>query len=98
MQNRNAAIALTIASVVLCGCPGLLALFMGALFALISFIPGADIDIGGSNDPQAALMFGLFALCVGLIFVLIPVVVGVVTLRRKAEVPASFNEPIPPAI
>jgi hypothetical protein len=32
------------------------------------------------------------------IFVAIPVVVGLVMLRRKPEAAPTFNEPLPPAI
>jgi hypothetical protein len=37
------------------------------------------------------------ALCLGVVFVAIPVVVGIVTLRKKPEAAPVSNEPIPPA-
>jgi hypothetical protein len=58
MNKRTTAIVVTVISVLLCACPGLFALFMGGMFALVSFIPGADIDVFGSSDPQSALTFG----------------------------------------
>jgi len=80
---------------------------MGAMFALVGTIPGSDIDIGGSSDPAAAIGTGLAMLCVGMLFVAIPVVVGFVTLRNKPEeaasaptaapVAAPASEPKPPA-
>jgi len=97
MNNKNTGIIATVATAILCGCPGLLTLCWGALAAFVSFVPGANIDIGGSSDPQSALFTGLGALCAGVIFIAIPIVVGVVTLRKKPAVVApSDNEPIPP--
>lgn len=71
MDKRTTPIIITAAAVLLCGCPGLFSLFMGGMFALVSLIPGADIDVFGSSDPQAALTFGIGALCAGAVFVLI---------------------------
>jgi hypothetical protein len=98
MDKRTVGIIATIAAVLLCGCPGLVAVFMGAIFAVVSFVPGANIDIGGSSDPQAALAVGGVALCLGIIFIIIPIVVGFLTLRQKpaaVTTPVS-NEPLPP--
>ncbi len=81
--NRTPAIIATVATGLLCGCPGLFACLFGAISAVVSFIPGADIDIGGSSDPTTALFTGLGTLCVGIILVAIPVAVGFFTLRRK---------------
>jgi hypothetical protein len=99
-KSKTGALIATIATAVLCGCPGLFAICWGALSAIISFFPGANIDIGGSSDPNTAFFAGLGALCGGLIFIAIPIVVGVLTLRTKkpkaGEVP-PVNEPLPPA-
>jgi hypothetical protein len=68
---------------------------------MVSYIPGATIDIFGSNDPRTALFTGLGMLCLGVIFIAIPFVVGFLTLRQRPEAaepePVS-DEPIPPAI
>ena len=104
MDKRTTGIIATIATVLLCGLPGLLSVCVGAMMALMSFIPGAEIDMFGSSDPQSAFGFGIGALCVGVLFVLIPVVVGFLTLRRKpapaaaTAAPAVDDEPLPPAI
>lgn len=50
MNNKNTGLIATIAAVILCGCPGLFAVFYGGLTSIISFIPGADINFGGSSD------------------------------------------------
>ena len=100
-NNRTTGIVATVIAVVLCGCPGLLAFCWGSIAALVSFMPGADIDIGGSSDPTSALFAGLGSLCVGILFIAVPVAVGYFMLRKKPEsamesVPPSNDEPLPP--
>ena len=83
MDKKTTAIIVTVVSVLLCACPGLFALFMGGMFALVSFIPGADIDVFGSSDPQSALTFGIGGLCTGAVFVLIAAAAIFLVWRRK---------------
>lgn len=94
MNNRNTGTIATIAAALLCGCPGLLAMCWGGLAALISFVPGADIDIGGSSDPTAALASGLGTLCLGILFLAIPIAVGFFTLRKKPEIAPQEIPPV----
>lgn len=101
-MNRKTAIILTVVAAVICGCPGLVGMCLGATSAIASFIPGAEIDIFGSSDPTSALIWGIVSLCGGIIFLAIPIVLGVVTLRKKksdvaAENPLPPSEPLPPA-
>lgn len=92
MNDRNRGMIALVAAVLLCGCPGLLAMCWGGMAAVISFIPGADINIGGSGDPAAALSSGLGALCLGILLLAIPVAVGFFALRRK---PGSGGPDLP---
>ena len=85
MKNKNTGLIATIAAVVLCGCPGLFAMFWGGLMSVISFMPNADINIGGSSDPTSALITGLSSFCVGILFIAVPVAVGYFGLRKKPE-------------
>ena len=104
MDKRTAGIIATVAAVLLCGCPGLASLCFGAFFAVISRIPGAEIDMFGSNDPARALNYGIGGVCLGIVFIIIPIVVGFLMLRRKpetAQAPSPVSppdEPLPPAI
>ncbi len=82
MDDKTKGIIATLTATLLCGCPGLFGLCMGSMAAVTSFIPNADIDIFGSSDPKAALGMGVGMLCGGVIFVAIPVVVGIKTLRK----------------
>jgi hypothetical protein len=100
-EKKTGAIIATVVAALLCGCPGLGGICWGALTAIISQIPNADIDIGGSSDPTQALLTGIGSLCGGIIFLAIPIVVGVLTLRKKKSTAASVDvlppqEPLPP--
>ena len=88
MDKRVVAIIVTVAAVLLCACPGLFGLFMGGMFAVISFVPGADIDVFGSTDPQSALNFGIGGLCGGAVLVLIAAVAIFVAWRRQRNTAA----------
>ena len=100
MDKKNTGLIATIATALLCGCPGLFVLCMGSTSLIASFVPGADIDVFGSSDPAAAGTMGFVLLCLSVIFIAIPIVVGVVTLRKKPgdddAVPAVIDaEPSP---
>jgi len=82
--NRNTGLIITIVSVILCGCPGLFSCFWGLIASVVSFIPGADIDIAGSSDPMAALVSGLVAIVIGVVLVAIPVAVWFFLVRGKS--------------
>jgi hypothetical protein len=103
MDKRTTSILLIVAAVLLCGCPGLIAAFMGIMFAVVGLIPGANIDIGGSHDPQSAMTTGIGTLCVGIILIAIPIIVAIVVLRRRKQEAATppppppvSNDPLPP--
>lgn len=100
MDKKTTGIIATIAAVILCGCPGLVGLCFGAASAVAATIPGAEIDIFGNNDPGSAITLGIIVLCVSVLLIAIPVVVGFFTLRNKPEVAAEpvSDEPLPPAI
>jgi hypothetical protein len=66
---------------------------MGIMFAFVGGIPGADIDVGGSSDPAAAVGMGIAMLCGGIIFFIIPFVVGFVTMRKQPA-PEPVNPPM----
>jgi preprotein translocase subunit SecG len=96
MDSKTKGIVATVAAVLLCGCPGLFMCFFGATSAFASFIPGAEIDVMGSSDPASATTMGIVFLCLSVIFIAIPIVVGFFMFRKKPEA-AIENEQIPPA-
>lgn len=83
MSPQTKSILLTAALVLLCACPGLFSLCFGGMFAVISQIPGADINVFGSSNPQDALTFGLASLCFGAVFVIIAGIGIFLVWRRK---------------
>ncbi len=93
MDARTKGILATVASVILCGCPGLFLCIFGGLVAA-----GAPVNTelnGVSNSTTLPNWMGFAGLCVALILILIPFVVGFLTLRNKPA-PVSTGEPIPP--
>ncbi|OIO83199.1 MAG: hypothetical protein AUK02_08140 [Anaerolineae bacterium CG2_30_58_95] len=100
-ESKTGAIIGTIVAVLLCGCPGLVGLCLGATSLIAGFIPGAAIDVFGSSDPRSAMLMGVASLCGGIIFIAIPIVVGILTLRKKKALAAEEilppSEPLPPA-
>jgi uncharacterized membrane protein len=98
MENRQTGIIATIVATLLCGCPGLFMLCFGSIFAFVSRVP--DTQYSGGMTPQSALGIGIGGLCLGIIFIIIPIVVGFMLLRKKpaAIEVANPDEPIPPAI
>lgn len=91
MDKRTTSILITVAAVLLCGCPGLFSLLFGGLFAVISLIPGADIDMLGSRDPQSALTFGIGGLCLGIVFLLIAAAAIFFAWRRRSNSASSTS-------
>jgi hypothetical protein len=97
MDARSKGILATIASVILCGCPGLFLCVFGGLIAV-----GAPVNTelnGVSSSTQLPPAAGAALLCVALILILIPIAVAFFTLRKKptAPIPPTNNEPLPPA-
>lgn len=87
MNNKNTGIIATIATVVLCGCPGLFLCLFGALTAA---------GQGTFNDASLSPSVGFALICLALILILIPAGVGFFTLRKKP--PTEEFDNIPPAM
>jgi hypothetical protein len=83
MNNKNTGIIATIATVVLCGCPGLFLCLFGALTAA---------GQGTFNNANLSPSVGFALVCLALILILIPVGVGFFAFRKK---PAASDE-LPP--
>lgn len=97
MENRTAAIIITIFAILLCGCPGLAFAFLGALDFIDYY--GFRSLIFGTTDQTAVNVWGSLGICAGIVFVAIAVVVSVLVLRRKREMPPTNpQEPLPPPV
>jgi hypothetical protein len=95
-MSKNVAIALTIITILFCGCPGLASFCTGSLALIGSQSP--DIMANNQGSPRDAIMGGLILLCGGLVSLSVPIIVGFLTLRRPKEdlEIIQFNEPLPP--
>jgi hypothetical protein len=96
MDKRTTGIIATIASVLLCGCPGI---FL-CIFGIAAAVGGGTLTLGDTTQPMPP-SYGYVSLCLSLIFIVIPIVIGIVTLRKKPEEAAPVADPVsaprPPA-
>ena len=93
MDKKTVGIIATVATSLLCGCPGLVFCIGGALTAVGLGTYQADLlGLGGTGKTPP--LYGVGGLCLGIILIAIPIVVGVVTLRNK---PAPKADQVPPA-
>ncbi|MEW6569034.1 MAG: hypothetical protein AB1449_12885 [Chloroflexota bacterium] len=93
MDRKTGGIIATLAATLFCGCPGLFACLFGALTAagFGTWTGSLGLEQYSDNIPSG---YGIGLICLGLLFVLIPILVGFLTLRRK---PQPTVEDIPPA-
>ena len=94
MDTKTKGIVATIASVVLCGCPGLFMCIFGAVTATGNMPFSTELN-GIANSGTVSPTVGFVLLCLSIIFILIPVAVGFFMLRKKPEA-VSSDEPLPP--
>ncbi|MHB8776790.1 MAG: hypothetical protein ACYC6R_03375 [Anaerolineales bacterium] len=84
MKTKTGGIIATLATLVLCGAPGLILLCMGAAGIITPRSPNTT-----TTDSVFLSVIGL-QICLGFLFLFIPLVVGFFTLRRKSTpVPAQ---------
>jgi len=96
MNNRTAAVIITIVAVLLCACPGLAA-FCWGLASFVDYAGGFGIFATNQNTYLSYIFGGV---CGGVVLILIAAVVSFLVLRKKKEapLPPSPDEPLPPAI
>ena len=85
MYNRTTGIVITVIAVLLFGCPGLICLCSGAAFALVGLSGDPNYYIGIDTEPTSTLIGGLFFICLSVVLISIPVIVGFLTVRRKTQ-------------
>ena len=92
MNNKNTGIIFTVATILLCGCPGLFLCIFGAVTATGNMPYSTEIN-GVSNSGVLPSSYGFVMLCFSLILILIPVAVGFLTLRKKPETETVVDVP-----
>ncbi|HLB46155.1 MAG TPA: hypothetical protein VJL59_03925 [Anaerolineales bacterium] len=85
-MNRTTAIIATVATSLLCGCPGLGTCLWGVFFGLSGALGGATYTVNGvvsPMDPTMVIVTSVASICGGIILIAIPAAVGFFTLRNK---------------
>jgi hypothetical protein len=94
VEKRTLGIILTIGTALFCGCPGIFICLFGGLSAAGLGTYTTDV-LGTTGSGNLPTGYGFGMLCVGLVLVAIPIVIGVVMLR-KAKATTSVDV-VPPA-
>jgi hypothetical protein len=94
MQNRTAALLITIATALCCGFISLFLCVFGGMG--LAGVPVTTEYMGDTSTAPMGMTTAASLLCAGLIFLIIPIVVGFLTLRKRPA-PPPVSEPIPPA-
>jgi len=89
MDKRTTGLVATIATALLCGCPGIFLCFFGVATAIGGTTPSLDNSV-----PTIDLAYGYASLCLSLILIAVPFVVGAVTLRTRRDVVATVAPPV----
>ena len=85
MNNRTTAIIVTVVAALLFGCPGLLCLCSGITAAIIGLSGDPNFYFGVDTEPSRTLNSGLIFICLSVVLIAIPVVVGFLSIRRKTQ-------------
>lgn len=96
-MNRTVAIIITVIVALCCLCAAIFSCVFGGMI-----VAGQPIEttINGETTSQVyPASYGAVLLCLSVLFILVPVVVGFFTLRKKPEAASEIppSEPLPPA-
>jgi len=94
-MKKTGGIIATILTSLLCGLPGLGLAGFGLLGLIGTQLPGTTIQT--SKGLQDALLGGAIAIGGGIILMLIPLVVSILSLRKKRAPAAAYAAPVPQA-
>jgi hypothetical protein len=96
VDKRTLGIILTIVTVLFCGCPGLIICLAGGLTA--AGLGRYNVSLGeltGVGQGSVPSSYGYGMLCLGIVFVAIPIIIGIVMLRKPKAIPPA--DVVPPA-
>jgi hypothetical protein len=93
-MNKTTAIIITIVTVFLCGCPGLALAGVGALAVFGSQVP--EVMAQNASTPQDVLLGSGVFICFGGLMILIPVIVGFLSIRYAKPSEPGMDGSMPP--
>ena len=94
MKKKTVGLIATIGTTIICACPSLFLFLIGALG--LSGAPFSSSVNGEATSQPMDTSVAITMLCVSLIGLATPVVVGVLTLRDREPEIIFPNEPLPP--
>lgn len=94
MEKRTLGIILTIVTALFCGCPGVFLCLMGGLTAAGMGTYTTDV-LGTTGAGQLPTGYGFGMLCLGIVFIAIPIVIAILMLRKPKAAPSV--DVVPPA-
>ena len=95
MDKRTVGIIATVLSALVCGCTAIFACAWGVIS-----VTGTPINLTANGQESVQTLpptVGYVLLCLSVLFVAVPFVVGFLTLRKKPQPQVVDNDPIPPA-
>ena len=93
MDKRTIGIIATVVTALVCGCASIFSCVWGILITTGQTI---DVTSNGVTSPQTlSPTIGYVLLCVTVLMILVPILVGFFTLRKKPETGVTMDE-IPP--
>ena len=92
MQNRTLAIVITVVTALACGCASIFSCVWG--FLISSGTP-INITSNGVTTPRVlSPTIGYVLICLTVLMILVPVAVGLFTLRKKPETGSESPPPM----
>ena len=92
MDKKTTNTVITVAAAIIFGCCSLFCCIMG--FGTVT--GNGTYELNGQSS-QLPPTYGYVFLCLSIILIIIPIVIGFFTLRKKPEADtAASNEPLPP--
>ena len=86
-DKKRIGLIVTLVTVFLCACPGLIAL-----------VVGGGVAINGGTDGNVSLVFAVSFICIGVFMVAIPVAAGIYTWRQSRQSVAIEDLEVPPPL
>lgn len=92
MDKKTASIIGIVAASLLCGLPGVASLCIGTLAIIGAKIPDTEFT---SEEVRLAAGSGIFLLCLGVVFVAIPIVTAILTREKKGTPVETIDVTVP---